>query len=115
MPNKKVGIDFVRFNQSLDQKPDTLFFVPWLVRGGGDKVSINTANELNSGKYNWNIAFIQTLPGESTTADRLDKGVDFVDIADTMGDIDYESRINLMAMFIAQNNIKRIVIGNSRF
>ena len=115
MPNKKVGIDFVRFNQSLDQKPDTLFFVPWLVRGGGDKVFINTANELNSGKYNWNIAFIQTLPGESTTADRLDKGVDFVDIADTMGDIDYESRINLMAMFIAQNNIKRIVIGNSRF
>lgn len=114
-PNKRIGVCYIKLVQSLRQKPDTLFFVPWLMRGGADKVFINTANEINSIRTNWNIAVFQTYPQESLWGDKLNEGIDFADIAAILKGLSYEDKMSLMAMFIVQNNIKRIIIGNSRF
>lgn len=41
--------------------------------------------------------------------------VDFVDIADILQNLEYNHQLRLMSLFVSQNNIKRIIIGNSKF
>lgn len=115
MPNASIGARYVKFAQLLSRQPDTLFFVPWLIRGGADKVFINTANELHRIYPEWHIAFLQTYRHQSIWQDKLDNSIDFVDLATLLDGLHYEDKMAFMAMFITQNNIKRICIGNSRF
>ena len=114
-PNKLLGEKYIHIVKELNTRPDTLFFVPWLIRGGADKVFINTANELAKIHSSWKIAMMQTLKYQSLWRDKLDRKVDFLDIADILQDLDYEHQMRLMALFVTQNHIKRIIIGNSRF
>ncbi|NCU29248.1 glycosyltransferase [Candidatus Saccharibacteria bacterium] len=114
-PNKQAGIGYTSIIKQLNKKPDTLFFVPWLIRGGADKVFINTANELAEAHPDWNVAMIQTLHHPSSWQNKLSNKVDFVDIAMTLKDLGYEHQLRLMALFLVQNGIKRIMIGNSKF
>ena len=114
-PNKEAGVGYARIVKQLRKKPDTLFFVPWLIRGGADKVFINTVNELAEAHPEWNIAMLQTLYHPSVWQSKLSDKVDFVDIAMNLRSLGYEHQLRLMAMFLVQNDIKRILIGNSKF
>lgn len=115
LPDVNAGIDYLKINRHLKSQPDTIFFIPWLVRGGADKVFINTANEVNRLHDDWSVAVFQTHNIDSPWKDKLDDGISFVNSADILSNLDYESQMRLMAMFISQNNIKRIVICNSKF
>lgn len=115
LPDFNAGIDYLKINRQLKSQPDTIFFIPWLIRGGADKVFINTVNEVNSLHENWRVAVFQTLDMDSPWQSKLDQGIDFVESAKILSNLDYESQMRLMAMFISQNNIKRMVICNSKF
>lgn len=115
LPDVNAGIDYIKINRQLKNQPDTIFFMPWLVRGGADKVFINTANEVSRSHDDWNVAVFQTLPIDSPWKDKLDKDISVVESAKILSNLDFESQMRLMAMFISQNNIKRIVICNSKF
>lgn len=115
LPNKQAGVNYIQIIDKLNKKPDTLFFVPWLIKGGADKVFINTANEISKNHKDWNVAMMQTLVHESLWTDKLSKDIDFIDIANIMQSLDYENQMRLMAMFVSQNKIKRLIIANSKF
>lgn len=114
LPNITAGIDYVKINKQLSKKPDTIFFMPWMRRGGADKVFINTANEVAKIHPKWSVAVFQTLIDDSPWRNKLARGVDFVDFAKVVSDLDYESQLRLLAMFISQNEVKRLVICNSK-
>lgn len=114
-PNIHFGETYVMITKQLTKQPDTLFFVPWLIRGGADKVFINTVNEIVKNHPDWSVAMMQTLRHNSLWQDKLSPAIDFVDIARILKDLDYEHQMRLMALFVTQNHIKRIIIGNSRF
>lgn len=114
-PNIHFGETYVMITKQLTKQPDTLFFVPWLIRGGADKVFINTVNEIVKNHPDWSVAMMQTLRHNSLWQDKLSPAIDFVDIARILKDLDYEHQMRLMAMFLVQNQIKRIIIGNSKF
>ena len=114
-PNPEVSEKYIRFNHQFSKKPDTLFFVPWLIRGGADKVFINTANQIQKDHPSWKMSMIQTVKKDSIWQDRLDKKIDFINLDKSLGALEYETQMRLTATFVVQNNIKRIIIGNSRF
>lgn len=107
------GYKYTEFVQSLSKKPDTLFFIPHLIKGGADLVFINYANELQA-KKGWNIAMLQTEPRLSVWKEKISPEIDFIDIYEILHELDHPTKQRLLATFIAQNNIKRIIIGNSQ-
>ena len=112
--NEVVGERYVTLVRTLSKKPDTIFFVPHLIKGGADKLFINYTNELIRTKPNWNITMLQTEDKESVWKDKLHDTVDFIDFLEIVRGLDDSSTNRLLAMLIVQNNIKRIIIGNSQ-
>ena len=80
-----------------------------------DKVFINTLNEIAKQHSDWSIAVMQTERSESTWKDRLSKSIGFVNLDREFINIDYERQMDILAMFIVQNDVKRIIIANSMF
>ncbi len=112
--NIRPGVDYVRLVQSLTRKPNTLFFVPHLIKGGADKVFIQYANELSSVHSDWNIAMFQTEKKTSVWDGKLSESIDFVNMHSIFNELDSSTQHRLLATFVVQNNIERIVICNAQ-
>jgi len=112
--NKLPGYKYVQFVQDFSNKPDTLFFVPHLIKGGADKLFINYVSQLHKSHTNWNIGVIQTEQKDSVWKEKLPSDVDFIDLYTRMNGVDTDTQHRLLATFITQNDIKRIIIGNSQ-
>lgn len=113
--NTATGLKYVKLIRSLSSEPDTLFFVPQLVKGGADKLFIEYANEIAKQHPNWKIAVVQTEEKESVWQKKLRSNIDFINLSDILHDLDYNSKLRLMSTFLAQNKVRRIIIGNSSF
>jgi glycosyltransferase involved in cell wall biosynthesis len=114
-PSPIPGLCYLNFIKQLNKKPDTIFMVPWLSQGGADKVFIRTSNELSRSHSDWKLALVATLPHNNPWKDDLSNDIGFTDWHAAMQGLDSETQYRLMALFVVQNNIKRIIIGNSRF
>lgn len=112
--NTQSGMRYVELVKALETKPDTLFFVPWLIKGGADMLFINYANELARIHPHWNIAMLQTERKDSVWKDNLNEGISFTDLFKIFSGLDDETKQRLLATLIVQNDIKRIIIGNSQ-
>lgn len=112
--NTLPGQQYVELIQSFSNKPDTLFFVPWLIKGGADMLFINYSNELSKTHPDWHIAMLQTEDKDSLWKDQLAGDVDFINLFNMFLPLDYDTRLRLLATLITQNGIKRIIIGNSQ-
>jgi len=112
--NTLPGYKYAQLVKEFSRKPDTLFFVPHLIKGGADKVFINYATELNRLHEDWNIGVVQTEPKESIWMDKLPTNITFVHLFKIMEGLDYATQHRLLATFVTQNDIKRIIIGNSQ-
>lgn len=108
------GIKYTQLIQSFSRQPDTLMFVPHLIKGGADMLFINYPNELAKLHPEWHIAALQTEAKESVWRDKLSKDIDFVDIFKLFQDLDIDTQYRLLATLVTQNHIKRIIIGNSQ-
>lgn len=114
-PNKRIAVGYLSMINALRRRPNTVMFVPWLNPGGADKVFINTMNELARQRPEWHIALMQTERSDSPWRRKLNEGIDFVNLDEEFVDIDYERQMDIMAAFIVQNSVERIIIANSMF
>lgn len=113
LPNRDVGNRYLHIIKELSSPPNTLFFVPWLVRGGADKVFINTVNELIRQHKDWKVAVLQTYDKDSVWTQRLDSTIDFINISKIMTGIGLEEQMRLLAVLVEQTGVERIIVGNS--
>lgn len=112
--NINPGVAYVKTVQSLRFSPNTLFFVPWLIKGGADKVFINYANLLQKQHPKWKIALFQTENKDSLWQNKLSPEIDFINLFDLLKSLDTETQYRLLSTFVVQNRIQRIIIGNSQ-
>lgn len=112
--NIKPGLHYTQLTQKLSAQPDTLFFVPHLIKGGADLLFVNYPNELIKLHPKWHIAMLQTEAKESVWRSKLSPEIDFIDLFTLFAELDVDTQYRLLATFVTQNNIKRIIIGNSQ-
>lgn len=108
------GVKYTQLIHEFSKKPDTLFFVPHLIKGGADMLFINYSTELIKQHPNWHIAMLQTESKQSVWASKLPKEIDFIDLHEIFKGLDLDTQYRLLATAITQNDIKRIIIGNSQ-
>lgn len=108
------GVKYTELVQSFTKKPDTLFFVPHLIKGGADMLFINYSTEIVKQHGDWHIAMLQTEAKQSVWNDKLPKEIDFINLYQIFNELDINTQNRLLATLIVQNNIKRIIIGNSQ-
>lgn len=109
-----VGKTFIQIVQKLKfSKPDFIFVVPWVIRGGADKVLFNMIRALKDIHPDWNFTVISTLSADNIWAKRLPEYVDFIDFNnETIGLSKYQQD-NLFSRLITQLSCKNIHIINS--
>ena len=112
--NISPGIKYAQLVQEFTKKPDTLFFVPHLIKGGADMLFINYPTELSKIHPDWHIAMLQTEAKESVWRDKVSKNIDFINLHDIFRGIDIDTQYRLLATLLTQNQIKRVIIGNSQ-
>lgn len=108
------GIKYTQLIQRFSKKPDTLFFVPHLIKGGADMLFINYPDELSRVHSDWHIAMLQTEAKESVWKDKLSQSIDFINLFEIFQGLDNDTQYRLLATLLTQNDIKRIIIGNSQ-
>lgn len=111
-----IGKTFIKITSRIkNYNPNYIFIVPWVVRGGGDKVLFNIIKALREIHPTWTFSVISTLPSNNIWAQRLPKYVDFIDFGNSKSSLtDYESDI-LFSRLITQLNCKNLHIINSEF
>ena len=111
-----IGKTFIKITSKIrNYNPNYVFVVPWVVRGGGDKVLFNMIKALKKLHPSWTFSVISTLPSNNVWAKRLPEYVDFIDFGNSKNNLtDHESDI-LFSRLITQLNCKNIHIINSEF
>lgn len=111
-----VGARFVELLGQVRRRPDYVFIVPWLIRGGGDKVVINYIEALRKIRPEWYFAVIATEAGSNNEwADKLPDNVDFVEFGKAVGGLLEVDKDRIMSLLITQLGCRRIHVVNSMF
>ncbi len=98
------------------QKPQNyIFFVPWVVRGGGDKVLINYLKAFAEIKPNWSITVIATQPSENEWSSNLPSNTSFIDFGNITDGLTDQDKDILMTRLISHTKCKNLHIINSGF
>ena len=101
-------------NNVKNRNPDYVFIVPWVVRGGADKVLFNYIEALHE-VYGWRFTVIATLPANNRWNKRLPDYVDFIDFGNKTQILSPEQQENLFTRLIVQLKCKRLHIINSEY
>lgn len=111
----KVGTAYKRL---IDECPydsyDYIIFAPWLIRGGGDLVTIRYANTIRQLHPDWKILVVGTENHTSPLQSEL-HGVTFVNFGATTSQLDKFEKERVMEQFIENSGCKRLHIINSLF
>lgn len=110
-----VGDAYYEIAQGINNKPDFVFIVPWLVRGGADKVLLNYIKAIKEIDNKKKIAVIATLPAKHSWRDRLPEDVDFIDFGNVSLSLSPEEQDILFSKIIMQLQCKRIHVINSEY
>lgn len=106
----KLIIDKLRYNSY-----DYVIFVPWLVKGGADRYSIEYANTIANLNKSKRVLVIATLPVSSPWQEKLDSRVDFLDFGILTQKASQEIKHRLMEHIIENGNITHLHVINSEF
>lgn len=112
--NVAPGLAYTKLVRSFTGEPDTLFFVPWLIKGGADMLFVNYSNELATIHPEWNINVLQTEKKDSVWMQKLSDQVGFVNLENIFRGLDLDTQYRLLAIALVQNKVKRVIIGNSQ-
>ena len=110
-----IGKTYIKVAKSVTQLPDYVFIVPWVVRGGADKVLFNYIKALKEIHPDWHFAVITTLPANNSWANRLPDYVDFIDFGNISDGLVPPERDTLFSRVITQLRCKNLHIINSEF
>lgn len=110
------GHAFCKLAKCVSKTPDYVFIVPWIVRGGADKVLFNYIKALHEIHPDWHFAVIATLAADHVWASKLPKDyVDFIDFGNISHDVWKPSHDLLFTRFIIQLQCPNLHIINSQF
>lgn len=108
-----VGKAFCQIARSISHQPSYLFVVPWIVRGGADKVLFNYIKALQTSNSDIKITVISTLPANNSWAKQLPENVDFIDFGNVADGLTPYDQDILLTRLIVQLQCKNIHIINS--
>lgn len=105
----KALVDQLRFDEY-----EYLIFVPWLIKGGADKYTIEYANTISAitGK---NVLVVATLNNDSPWRSKLADKVDFLEFGKLTQYASQEIRHRLMEHIVENGNVKALHVINSEF
>ncbi|QEH34269.1 GDP-mannose-dependent alpha-mannosyltransferase [Aquisphaera giovannonii] len=100
--------------------PSHVFLVPWLTTGGSDLTALNYVHALHDQRQAARIAMLATEDRDSTWADRLPPGVDFLPIGQLYRDLSFPERKALLVRLLLQMKPRMIHnlnswVGNEAF
>ena len=111
-----IGETYYQLIQQVTKKPDYVFIVPWIIRGGGDKAILNYVEALHELHKDWHFAVIATNPNiDSVWANKLPDCVDFVEFGKCVEHLHIFEWDRVMSTLITQLGCKRLHIINSMF
>ncbi len=92
-----------------------LLFVPWLIKGGGDKYSIEYANTIAKLNPRKRVLVMSTTAVESVWADKLNDNVGFINIENIIGNETNSIKYDAIQKLIKRLSVSHIHIINSVF
>ena len=100
------------YSKIVENHYDIIYVVPWIIVGGADKVIINLAN--TAAQLNKKVLVFSTLNEISIWSQKLDKSVDFINIASYIKDYDKDFQRIFLAKLLLQLAPKNIHFINSQ-
>ena len=110
-----VGGAYFEAMKDVKKLPDYVFFVPWLVSGGGDKVLLNYITALSELHKDWTFAVVTTLPSKNEWKDKLPENSYIVDYGNNSKYLNDAEEELLFSRIITQLKCKRIHVINSQY
>ena len=110
-----IGMCYCEIVNQVRKIPDYIFIVPWIVRGGADKVLLNYLKAIKEIHPDWNLMVISTLKAKNTWSVDLPDNVDYIDFGKYMADFPEPFINTLFTRLIVQMKCKNIHIINSEF
>lgn len=109
------GKAFCKLAQNIHHRPDYIFVVPWIVRGGADKVLFNYIKAMQEIDPARKITIITTLPAKNLWAKQLPDCVDFIDFGNVANGLTPYDQDTLFTRLIIQLQCKNLHIINSEY
>lgn len=106
---------YVKFVRDVPYIPDLLVLVPFLTTGGADLLFIRMLNAINDHEPDFKILVVSTNDEarESEYKDKLNDGIEFMNLDDYTQDLPYGWRVNMIQRFLVQEGVERLLIANS--
>ena len=110
-----IGETYLKIAQSVTHTPDYIFMVPWVVRGGADKVMLNMMKAIEEIHPGSNFTVITTLPNKNVWAKMLPKNTDLIEFGKLAEGLPPYEKDELLSRVITQLKCKRLHIINSEY
>ena len=110
-----IGETYLKIAQSVTHTPDYVFIVPWVVRGGADKVMLNMMKAIEEIHPGSKFTVITTLPNKNVWAKMLPKNTDLIEFGKLAEGLPPYEKDELLSRVITQLNCKRLHIINSEY
>ncbi len=106
---------YTELARQFTKKPDYVFIVPWIIRGGADKALLNYTKAITELHPDWHITIITTLKAKNAWKNKLAGNVDVLDFGKVSASLYEEEKEKLFSRLIVQLGCKRIHIINSEY
>lgn len=110
-----VGDAYIELARGVRYRPDYVFILPWLKKGGADKVTLNYIHALHEINKKWRFTIITTLPDDNAWVEKLPDYVDHIDFGNIANGLVPNHQEALFTRLIVQLNCKNIHIINSEY
>ena len=110
-----IGETYLKIAQSVTHTPDYIFMVPWVVRGGADKVMLNMMKAIEEIHPGPKFTVITTLPNKNVWAKMLPKNTDLIEFGKLAEGLPPYEKDELLSRVITQLKCKRLHIINSEY
>ena len=108
-----IGKSYVSLAKSFKHFPDYVFIVPWIVKGGADKVMFNYLKAIHEIHPHWHLAVITTLNKKRSWLEELPNYVDLYELGLYTPYLSSDGAEMLLTLLLTQLGCKKIHIINS--
>lgn len=108
-----IGRSYIELSKSFRRLPNYVFIVPWVVKGGADKVMLNYLKVLHMIHPDWHFAVITTLNEKRVWLEDVPDYVDLYELGKFRPYLSCDGAETLLTRLLVQLNCKKIHIINS--
>lgn len=110
-----VGNAYLEIANNVNGEADCVFIVPWIVRGGAEKVLLNYLSALHELYPKKRFTVITTLPSRNDWKSKVLDSVDVIEFGSVAKGLDDRQKMTLLTRVIQQLRPHRLHIINSEF